>query len=427
MKLNERQACQLLGLAAPTTLDKARKAYRKLAQEFHPDRGGDEERFKQISVAYQYLVDLYENASQSTTQKTKKNTNTRRKKSTSHKDTYHKSSTSRKTQSQRKKTNADQNKQKSKTEDADHRQAWRDWREQVERSTETGHEKHSKQSTTQSKDRYEKSQSHSQSESQYTHTDQQQSKPNSQADYSSTEVVEAAVVPTLGDTIRRWGEEVGGRLSEATEGISQKLNRWYRKSSRSIFEKGTDEKLRLNVDLTTTLHGKQVRIAIQRFVPCPNCQVKDGVLRKAADTPASQWAENCQSCHETGRVIQREELSVYIPPGADRGNKLKVNDKGSAGLNGAQDGHLYLILVPEDLPQGFRRNGSDVELTQAVSTELLSRGGVLPIKTLRGSLNIKVPPNFQSGKKLLIPEQGFPVWSDPQKIGKLIVCLRAIR
>lgn len=220
---------------------------------------------------------------------------------------------------------------------------------------------------------------------------------------------------------------MGDRISEATEGLGQRLGKWYRKGARPLFEKGTDEKLRLNIDLTTSLHGKQVRIGIQRLVACSTCQVVDGVLRRDPQISAAQWAEGCQSCHETGRVMHREELSVYIPPGADKGNKLKVNDKGSAGLNGATDGDLYLILTPEELPQGFRRNGSDVELTQAVSAALLSRGGVLPIKTLRGSLNIKVPSNFQSGKKLLIPEQGFPIWSDPEKIGKLTVCLRAIR
>lgn len=418
MKLNERQACQLLGLAAPTTLDKARKAYRKLAQEFHPDRGGDEERFKQISVAYQYLVDFYEardqegrgNAKPATSQSNKTKTSRTKTSTSNQKNTQQSRST--------KKHKSRANKAK---EDADHRQAWRDWRDQVERGTES---KHKKRGSSPPRDRYEKSQTQS------TQSDRgEQTKPHSSTpeSHSTSEIVEAAVVPTFGDTLRRWSEGMGDRISEATEGLGQRLGKWYRKGARPLFEKGTDEKLRLNIDLTTSLHGKQVRIGIQRLVACSTCQVVDGVLRRDPQISAAQWAEGCQSCHETGRVMHREELSVYIPPGADKGNKLKVNDKGSAGLNGAIDGDLYLILTPEELPQGFRRNGSDVELTQAVSTALLSRGGVLPIKTLRGSLNIKVPSNFQSGKKLLIPEQGFPIWSDPEKIGKLTVCLRAIR
>ncbi len=219
---------------------------------------------------------------------------------------------------------------------------------------------------------------------------------------------------------------MGERVSEATGELSERLNKWYRKSARSLFEKGSDERLKLNIDLITSLHGKQVRIAIQRSVACPDCQLEGGHLRINPSIPAAQWADGCQRCAETGRVTRREELSVYVPPGGDKGDKLKVSQKGSEGLNGAADGDLYLLLTPADLPTGFKRSGSDVELNQQVSADLLTRGGVLSIQTLRGPLNIKVPKNFQSGKKLMIPEQGFPLWSDPTQIGKLTVCLRAI-
>ena len=66
-----------------------------------------------------------------------------------------------------------------------------------------------------------------------------------------------------------------------------------------------------------------------------------------------------------------------------------------------------------------------MELRQAVSASLLARGGVLKVHTLRGTVNVKIPKNFQSGKKLLIPEQGFPVWNNPEQSGKLTLCLIA--
>ena len=37
--------------------DEIKKAYRKLALEHHPDKGGDEDRFKQINEAYSILSD----------------------------------------------------------------------------------------------------------------------------------------------------------------------------------------------------------------------------------------------------------------------------------------------------------------------------------------------------------------------------------
>ena len=48
---------QILGLDKNATDAEVKKAYRKLAKEHHPDRGGDESRFKDIAEAYDVLTD----------------------------------------------------------------------------------------------------------------------------------------------------------------------------------------------------------------------------------------------------------------------------------------------------------------------------------------------------------------------------------
>tara|TARA_Y100000310_G_scaffold269866_1_gene283363 strand:- start:298 stop:909 length:612 start_codon:yes stop_codon:yes gene_type:complete len=48
---------KILGVSEKATKEEIKKAYRKLAVEYHPDRGGDEEKFKNISEAYTILSD----------------------------------------------------------------------------------------------------------------------------------------------------------------------------------------------------------------------------------------------------------------------------------------------------------------------------------------------------------------------------------
>jgi curved DNA-binding protein len=48
---------EILGVKRDATQDEIKKAFRKLAAKYHPDAGGDEEKFKEISEAYTTLSD----------------------------------------------------------------------------------------------------------------------------------------------------------------------------------------------------------------------------------------------------------------------------------------------------------------------------------------------------------------------------------
>lgn len=54
---------EVLGVKKDATTDEIKKAYRKLAHQYHPDKvGGDEAKFKEVNEAYQVLSDSQKRA-----------------------------------------------------------------------------------------------------------------------------------------------------------------------------------------------------------------------------------------------------------------------------------------------------------------------------------------------------------------------------
>ena len=53
---------EVLGVPKSASQDEIKKAFHKLAHKYHPDKGGDEKKFKEINEAYQVLSDKQKRA-----------------------------------------------------------------------------------------------------------------------------------------------------------------------------------------------------------------------------------------------------------------------------------------------------------------------------------------------------------------------------
>lgn len=56
-EVDNKKFYDIIGVSQTASQDEIRKAFRKKALKEHPDKGGDPEKFKELSVAYEVLGD----------------------------------------------------------------------------------------------------------------------------------------------------------------------------------------------------------------------------------------------------------------------------------------------------------------------------------------------------------------------------------
>lgn len=111
---------------------------------------------------------------------------------------------------------------------------------------------------------------------------------------------------------------------------------------------------------------------------------------------------------EHGRVALKEHtLNVRIPKGVKEGQRIRLSGQGSPGYAGGPAGDLYLELQfkPNDL---YRVDGKDVYVTVPVTPWEAALGASIEAPTPTGKVQLKVPANSQTGKKLRLKERGIP-------------------
>ena len=113
----------------------------------------------------------------------------------------------------------------------------------------------------------------------------------------------------------------------------------------------------------------------------------------------------CTQCRGSGSVQERTEIQIRIPPGVEEGVRLRVAGEGDAGPGGSPRGDLY-CLIREREHKAFQRSGPDVLTEVPFSYPQLALGDRVEIPTLRGRVEMTVPPGTPSGKVFRLRGQG---------------------
>lgn len=138
-----------------------------------------------------------------------------------------------------------------------------------------------------------------------------------------------------------------------------------------------------------TMFGQFVNIAA-----CPTCGGEGRVVK-----------DRCTSCHGEGIKQGEVTVKVTVPAGVQDGNYLTLRGQGNTGPRGGAPGDL-IVVIEEKPHELFRRNGNDVIYDLSVSYPDLVMGTKIDVPTLDGAVKLTIPPATQPDTMLRIAGHG---------------------
>ena len=176
--------------------------------------------------------------------------------------------------------------------------------------------------------------------------------------------------------------------------FDQILNR--RRGGRGRREGGQDIEQPVEISLEEAASGTSRLLNLQGQEPCPTCG-GTGRLQKAV----------CSTCQGSGGIVRTKQLEVKIPAGVRTGSRVRMAKQGGAGMGSGPPGDLFMIITIRPHSQ-FERQGDD--LLTAISVPLVTAmlGGEVTVPTLKGLLELKIPPETQNGRVFKLTGQGMP-------------------
>ena len=103
-----------------------------------------------------------------------------------------------------------------------------------------------------------------------------------------------------------------------------------------------------------------------------------------------------------------ETYAVRIPAGVQAGQSIRVRGKGGEGLGGGSAGDIYLRVRYAQHPD-WQARGADLAGHLELSPWEAVLGGTVPVRTLEGTVSLKVPAGTRQGHQLRIRGKGLPV------------------
>jgi molecular chaperone DnaJ len=210
--------------------------------------------------------------------------------------------------------------------------------------------------------------------------------------------------------------------------------------------RGSDLRYNLELSLEEAVFGTSVKIRIPTMVTCSACggtgaregstpttcstcggygqvRMQQGFFSVQQTCPRCQGSgtiisDPCRTCHGQGRVSEQKTLSVKVPAGVDMGDRIRLAGEGEAGENGGPPGDLYVQVSVKPHPI-FSREDNNLYCEVPIGFVTAAMGGELEVPTLDARVNLKIPPETQTGRLFRLRGKGVkPVRGGP--VGDLL-------
>ncbi len=143
---------------------------------------------------------------------------------------------------------------------------------------------------------------------------------------------------------------------------------------------------------------------------CPSCNGEGEIIEKP-----------CAECRGAGTVRRTRTLTISIPAGIEDGKRLSVAGQGDAGVNGSQDGDLYVFLRVQP-HESFERDGRDIYCAVPISITQAALGADIAVPTLDDkTVRVTIPSGTQNGRILRLRGEGIPELHNPGKRGDMYI------
>lgn len=202
-------------------------------------------------------------------------------------------------------------------------------------------------------------------------------------------------------------------------------------------QKGNDTLYRVKISFMDAINGRHITIPLTYDEPCEHChgtgaENPDDITtcpycggsgyttqRQQTIFGVMESQTTCSHCHGTGKIVKNrcsvcggsgynrvhKDLDVTIPAGINEGQQIRVKGKGERGVNGGENGDLY-VEIKIDPDKTFRRDGNDIHIDLALGFADAALGTKIDVPTVYGTVTVDVPAGTQPDAILKLKGKG---------------------